>query len=295
MDVIGETSLLVTNEAQTFHWAGYGLKVNIPQKSLPAGVEECRVDIKAALTGQFEFPGETEVVSAVYHVQSPVKFSHPLTVEIQHCAKPTSSSSLSFVIAKRSQKELPYTFKPMKNAGVFTPHSSYGSISISEFSLLAILHWISSLLSPQSAVPVLKYYCAHVFYEKSSSAGITWKVHFVITQDLDACFSVRSIHSSNSMTLCIGTQPWYFIKIYLALYLSIYHYLFFIYFFQHQVMREQYSGMIAGVDQEVEFEDEEIILEVGDRVQDGWTIAPLAHPRVKLHACVSILCTGYDF
>ena len=40
--------------------------------------------------------------------------------------------------------------------------------------------------------------------------------------------------------------------------------------------------MIAGVDQEVDFEEEEIVLEVGGSVQDGWTIAPLAHPGVRL-------------
>ena len=43
--------------------------------------------------------------------------------------------------------------------------------------------------------------------------------------------------------------------------------------------------MIVGVDQEVEFEGEEIVLEVGGTIQDGWTIAPLAHPGVKpMHA-----------
>ena len=198
VDVIGETSLSVTSEAQTFHWAGYGLKVHIPQGSLPAGMEECRVNIKAALTGQFEFPGETELVSAVYHVQSPVKFSHHLTVEIQHCAKPTSSSSLGFVIAECSQKELPYTFKPIKKAGVFSPHSSYGSISISQFSFLGIiirkLLWLLSpptpVPSPAVLVPNPKEYCGQVFYKKSSPGGNTWNATFVIIQNLEICFSV---------------------------------------------------------------------------------------------------------
>ena len=48
-------------------------------------------------------------------------------------------------------------------------------------------------------------------------------------------------------------------------------------------MKKRYSnlGMIEGVDQEVEFKDEEIVLEVGDGIQDGWTITPLAHPGVR--------------
>lgn len=42
--------------------------------------------------------------------------------------------------------------------------------------------------------------------------------------------------------------------------------------------------MIPGVDQAVDFENEEIILEVGGGVQDGWTIISLAHPGVRLTA-----------
>ena len=154
------------------------------------------MDIKATLTGQFEFPGGTELVSAVYHVQSPLKFYQPLTVEIQHCAKSSSGSSLSFVIAKCAQSELPYTFKPIKDAGVFSPHSSYGSISIAQFSLVAIIRWISSLTA---SVLTSKYYCAQVFYKKSSQ-GNTWNVTFVITQDLEACFSVSILycHQTNA-------------------------------------------------------------------------------------------------
>ena len=32
--IIGGLSLLMTNQAQTFHWVGYGLKLNIPQEAL---------------------------------------------------------------------------------------------------------------------------------------------------------------------------------------------------------------------------------------------------------------------
>ena len=194
VDVIGETSLLVTCEAQTFHWVGYGLKLHIPQGSLPIGVKECRVYIKAALTGQFKFPCETELMSAVYHLQCPEKFSHPLTVEIQHCAKPISRSSLGFVLAKCSQKELPYTFKPIKDSGVFTSYSSYGSISISQFSFVGIIYRrLSALLSPIFPVPNPREYCGQVFYKKSSPGRNIWNATFVIIQNLEVCFNVSNL------------------------------------------------------------------------------------------------------
>ena len=174
-DVIGETSLLVTNKAQTFQWTGCGLKVHVPQGCVPTELQECRVNVKAALTGQFEFPKGSELVSAVYWFYSPQKFSNPVSVAIQHCAKQSVSSTLSFVKAMCSQKELPYKFQPLQG-GVFTSHSSYGSISLTQFSGVAVTQEGGEQL-----------YCGRLYYMGRS---INWKVHFVITKDLEAYIAV---------------------------------------------------------------------------------------------------------
>ena len=47
----------MTNQAQTFHWVGYGL--NIPQEALPAGLKQCEVIIKVGISGQFTLPQNT--------------------------------------------------------------------------------------------------------------------------------------------------------------------------------------------------------------------------------------------
>ena len=93
MNVIAETSVLVTNEAQTFNWKAYGLKLHIPPGSLPADLEECRLLIKVGISGQFELPENTSLVSAIYWVDNEpqCKFSQPLTMEIQHCMRETYS------------------------------------------------------------------------------------------------------------------------------------------------------------------------------------------------------------
>ena len=176
VDVIGETSLSVTNQPQTFHWVGYGLKLHIPPASLPAGVGQSSIYIKASLAGHFNFPENTALVSAVYWLQSEVKFVTPLTLEIQHCGK--YSGALSFIQAKCSQRDLPYQFKPLSSRGVFSPHHCYGSVTLSSFSGLGVAQEGSEE----------QLYCARLYYLGSK---IDWRVHFVITKDLEAFITVR--------------------------------------------------------------------------------------------------------
>ena len=167
------TSFLITNQAQTFHWAGYGLKLHIPQGSLPTGLEECRLYIKVGLSGEFEFPKDTSLVSAVYWIDSEPqrRFYKPIKMELQHCSTSNQSSELSIVQAKCSQEFLPYTFTPMKE-GEFKL-SSYGSIHLSHFSLFAVTGKM-----PQ--------YCAGLYYISREQ-----KVCFVITKNLKAYKTVN--------------------------------------------------------------------------------------------------------
>ena len=152
VDVIGETTLTVTNEAQTFHWAGYGLKLHIPPATLPTGVRQSNIAIKASLTGQFQLPENTTLVSAVFWLHCPVKFKKSLTLEIQHCGK--HFGDLSFIPAKCTQKDLPYQFMPLSRKGVFSAHHCYGSVTLFSFSGLGII---------QEGSDEQQYYCARLY------------------------------------------------------------------------------------------------------------------------------------
>ena len=165
----------MTNEAQTFHWAGYGLKLHIPPASLPPGVGQSSIDIKASLAGQFSFPSNTTLVSAVYWLRSEISFVTPLTIEIQHCGK--HCGALSFVRTKYSQRDLPYQFKPLSSRGVFSPHHCYGSVTLSSFSGLGVTQEGSEE----------QLYCARLYY---LGTRIDWRVHFVIIKDLEASIKV---------------------------------------------------------------------------------------------------------
>ena len=136
-EVVAETTFTLTPEAQSFEFTGYGFKLHVPEGSLPAEVSETRLNVRVSLSGQFQMPTDCELISAVYWVSStcPNKFTKPLVVEIQHCAALSSDEQceqLTFVRTMCTQKELPYTFT--EEGGVFSCHSSYGSLSLSHFS-----------------------------------------------------------------------------------------------------------------------------------------------------------------
>ena len=163
---------MVTNSEQSFHWTGYGFKLHIPQDSLPAGVDQCLLHISASIAGQYQFPDNMELVSAVYWVRcDPVcRFQHPLTAELQHCAKMTSSTKLVFLRAFCSQKHLPYTFIKLEELGSFTDQSSYGSLQLDHFSGIAV-----------AGVSIERLYIACLYYLVRDL--YTREIHFVITWD----------------------------------------------------------------------------------------------------------------
>ena len=114
--MIGETAFTVPNQGATFEWNGYGLKFHVPEGSLPVGMGECRVNIRLSLSGQFQLPEDTYLLSPVFWISAPCKSIKPVTLEIQHYAlreDETVLSDLSFVSAKDSQKDLPYKFKQL--------------------------------------------------------------------------------------------------------------------------------------------------------------------------------------
>ena len=182
--VIAQTSVTIkAGEERRFEWKGYGFRLHAPKGALPPDHPQCTLRIQASLSssGQFHFPAGSALVSAIYWISAPVTFSRPLTLEMQHSCN-VSPHNLKFVKAQCTQKQLPYRFEPIKESNeVFTEHSSYGSISITKFSGIGIVHRFKSLLHPS--------YLAQVFLS-SVAASYRWKVFFVVTKDLDVTKTV---------------------------------------------------------------------------------------------------------
>ena len=159
----------------------------------------------------------------------------PVIVEIQHCAIPANDkqcSQLTFVHTMHTQKDLPYLFIE-QDGGVFTSHSSYGSLSLSHFSGIGIvvrrlirvlfgLQTRNSGLGQQQQLSesldhteaacqtgqeeegeVDEQYCAQLYSRKLVNE---WKVDFVVTKDLDSCLTVSNIaklRPGNAVLNCV--------------------------------------------------------------------------------------------
>ena len=182
VEVCGEKTVVVnSSHTQQIEWKGFGLKLTILEGSLPADVQKCMITIKASLTGQYEFPEKSHLVSAVFWLRCEpmLKFTKLITVEIQHCARSENVDNLNlkFVRAVCSQKQLPYTFKQLK--GNFTSHSSYGVIELGSFSGLAITQERSEV----------REYCSQLFYLGQPNLC---KLHFVVTWNLEVHLTVGS-------------------------------------------------------------------------------------------------------
>ena len=173
----GKAEFTVSTIGGSFHWEGYGLRLHVPKDSLPADMEQCKVNIRVSLSGQFQLPdGSSDLLSPVFWISAPCKFTKPVTLELQHCALTENEvvlSNLSFVFTKCSQRDLPYTFTAM-SGGVFTTHSTYGSIQLSHFSGVGV--------TGRKGTP--RSYCAHLYHTKKKD--YEWRFYFVIIQDLDA-------------------------------------------------------------------------------------------------------------
>ena len=97
-----------------------------------------QITITALVGGDFTFPEDTELVSAVYAINLSKPFLEPVKLEIQHCVSletPAHSNYLSFSTATNNQP--PYQFNTV-DGGEFFIGNRYGSISIAKFSKYCI-------------------------------------------------------------------------------------------------------------------------------------------------------------
>ena len=177
--IFQEVSLHVrSSQSLSFNWQGYGLKLEVPAKSLPSHIDSCTITIIASLSGQYQFPADCELVSPVFWLRCEprVKFQVPLSLEIQHCAPLDNSHRLSMVTAHCTQKDLPYIFEVL-HGGNFTEHMSYGIISLNHFSAKAVVQKGSQE----------NLYWSSLFYMGPHTER---EIHVAVTKQLDAHITV---------------------------------------------------------------------------------------------------------
>ena len=176
VEVCAETVLeVVGDKPQKVEWPGYGFFIEVPERALPPGVT-ASVGVKVILAGQLKLPENRQLISAIYWVSSSEIFLKEVAVNIQHCAIIRSEeqcSKFSFIIAKCSQKELPYTFRERK--GLFNSHTHYGTIKLKQFSLIG-----------ETAPGNTETLCtALMYYKQQIPIPLTVDFHFVVVQNLE--------------------------------------------------------------------------------------------------------------
>ena len=133
--------LIQGDKPQLMNWEKYGLRIGVQEASL-SSTDTVEAAVVALVGGQFEFPPNTVLVSAVYAVSLSKPLLKRLKLEIQHCVdltgRPDISRYLKFAIAPVSTPSLPYQFSIVEG-GEFKPDSWYGSIQRKEFCLVSIV------------------------------------------------------------------------------------------------------------------------------------------------------------
>ena len=107
--VIAEQVFKVVGEkAHSLQWAEQGFSMHIPEHGLLPN-ETCTVVVKAIVGGDFQFPADTEPVSAIYSIFISKPLQRPARIQLQHCAILTDPECLTFAVASHGSST-PYIF-----------------------------------------------------------------------------------------------------------------------------------------------------------------------------------------
>ena len=140
--IAGEKLFQIGEGPQLLEWEEYGFRMQVPEGATSG---PCDFAVKAIIAGQFEFPEDTELVSAVYAISASRRLNKPVTLEIEHCVRIENERNcdyLTFGIARCDQHPLPYTFTLLED-GKFLSKSCYGIVFRSSFSLVGVLKYVS--------------------------------------------------------------------------------------------------------------------------------------------------------
>ena len=160
---------------QKLVWSGYGFSIEVPAGALPPGVT-ASVAVRAIMRGQFSFPENSELVSAIYWISCSEDLLKHVAVNIQHCAVISSedeATKFKFIVAKCSQ-EPPHTF--IERDGVFNAHKQYATIMRKRFSFFGIFGYGN----------VNKQYTTLKFYKSIRDSSFDVNFRFVVLTDLKA-------------------------------------------------------------------------------------------------------------
>ena len=127
---------VVGGKAHSLQWVEHGFSMHIPEHGLLLN-ETCTVVVKAIIGGNFQFPPDTEPVSAIYSISLSKPLYHPTRIQLQHCVVLKDPECLTFAVASHGHST-PYIFYAVPQ-GSFERKSFYGRIDRQQFSFVTTL------------------------------------------------------------------------------------------------------------------------------------------------------------
>ena len=187
-EITDSTTLeVVPGESLSYCWEGFGLNIEAPANALDSDLPSQTLNLLNCKIDYFKVPENMELVSGIYWVDFKGEFANPITIEIEHCAsfdQPSQFSSLSFTFTEPpAQGAVPYKLQPLPG-GVFPQDNCYGSIQLSQSSLMAVV----------SAGSATKSYRALNYYVPKTAT--TWHMDLIIIYDLEISIKVCLLSST---------------------------------------------------------------------------------------------------
>ena len=179
----------MTNSELLFSWDKCGLNLYIPENSLPENLQQCSIHIETSIRGDYQLPQDAHLVSAVYWIECVPKcqFSQPLTLEIEHCAKPENVHKLCFIRTSSVDEGAPFQTLD----GNFMHCSSFGFVEVNSFSKYGIAQKGSEE----------REYCSNIHYYDDH----TWEhqIHFTIHWNTKSHNKVGKLTIYCNCTACV--------------------------------------------------------------------------------------------
>ena len=156
----------------TLEWPDYGVRIDVSEGSLPSG-RKTNLCVKPIVAGDFRLPPNCYLVSSIYYISCPERFSKKVALHLPHAAiieSEEEASHFRFYAAKCSSGP-PYQFKELRG-GSFTPFSESACIELNQFSYIVA----------GAKTPPKQRYFSQVFYKLKQPCS-EWDMFFVIIKD----------------------------------------------------------------------------------------------------------------
>ena len=128
-------------------WEKYGFILHCPKGAVSKDTE---IAVTALVSGNFNVPKGTVLVSAVYAISVSKPLLQSLSIQLQHCVDLRNTGQTGRLKFVQGPLKSPYQLSPVEG-GVFRIRNRYGSIKRDQFSFYGIIAELSNGDTPSDS------------------------------------------------------------------------------------------------------------------------------------------------